>query len=524
MTTKMNQKKSLSITYIATVVSLGGFLFGFDAAVISGVTKFIVPEFNLNDIQLGWAVSSLTLASTVAMLTAGPLSDRYGRKGILIFVGLFYALSAFFSAMATSFTILVIARLMGGLAVGAALILAPMYIAELVPADKRGRMVSINQLNIVLGFSAAYFANYFLLQLSGSDAGWVQQLMIDTHTWRWMLGIELIPAVLYFLLLFGVPESPRWLLMNGRESEAESIISSISGEAAAQTEIQAARKSIKEMEQQSKATLGELFNPALKLVLTIGLVVGILQQITGVNAIYFYATGIFEQSGIGTDAAFAQAIWVGIINVIFTLVAMALIDKVGRKPLLLTGIAGIALSMFVAAYGFSQATYNLPIEAMAELPNSLDKLKLNDLIGRTFDNDVDFKQEIRQLIGARSAMKHESAIIQEAIKMNPVLVLIGILGFVASFAISLGPVMWVLFSELFPNYIRGIAISFVGFINSLISFGVQFIFPWELTNLGSAMTFAIYGLFALIGFVFVKWLLPETKGKTLEEIEKELIY
>ena len=457
------------------------------------------------------------------MLMAGPLSDRYGRKKILTFVGLFYAISALGSALAPNYTILVIARMLGGLAVGGALILAPMYIAEIVPAEKRGRMVSINQLNIVLGFSAAYFANYFILQASQSDASWVQQVMLDTHTWRWMLGLELIPALAFFLLVSRVPESPRWLMMNGQAEEATAIVHQINRPEEGAKTIQTIEQSIQEDKNKAGVSWSELFKPALKLVLTIGLIVGILQQITGINAIFFYATNIFEQSGIGQNAAYAQAIWVGLINVVFTLLAMALIDKMGRKPLLLIGVAGIAVSLFIAAYGFSQATYNLSIDAIPSLPEGLNKHKINDLIGFTYDNDVAFKKVLREALGPDDTTKYEKAVLMEAIRMNPIWVLIGILGFVASFAISLGPVMWVLFSELFPNRIRGIAISFVGFINSAVSFLVQFFFPWELTHLGNAMTFAIYGLFAVLGFFLVSWLLPETKGKTLEEIEKELI-
>ncbi|MEM8907796.1 MAG: MFS transporter, partial [Bacteroidota bacterium] len=443
--------------------------------------------------------------------------------GMLIYVGLFYAISAFFSAIATTFTLLIIARMLGGLAVGAALILAPMYIAELVPAEQRGRMVSINQLNIVLGFSAAYFANYFILQLSGSDAAWVQTLLIDRQTWRWMLGIELIPALLYFVLLLKIPESPRWLLMQQQEEEAQSILTKVYGPERSTSEMKTLSQSIANSSQKEETSLKELFQPALKLVLTIGIIIGVLQQITGVNAIYFYAPSIFEQSGIGTDAAFAQAIWVGIINVVFTIVAMSLIDKMGRKPLLLIGVAGIAVSMFIAAFGFSQATYNLSIDAIGELPPELDKHKVNDLIGFTYESDVAFKHQLRERLTPEEIQLFESDLLKAAVRMNPLWILLGILGFVASFAISLGPVMWVLFAELFPNWIRGIAISFVGFINSMVSFGVQLVFPWELTNLGSALTFGLYGLFALIGLFLIQRLLPETKGKSLEEIEKELI-
>ena len=509
--------------FLALVVSIGGFLFGFDASVISGVIGFIVPEFELNEWEQGFAVASLALTATVAMLTAGPLSDKVGRKRVLLFVGLFYAASALLSAIAPSFWFLVVARMLGGLAVGAALILAPMYIAEIAPAGQRGKMVSINQLNIVLGFSAAYFCNYYLLELSGSEAGWVQNLSIDDETWRWMLGLELVPALLYFILMFLVPESPRWLIMKGHKTKAKEVIAKINGADQANAVMAEIEAHLETESETATAPITVLFSPALRTVLIIGLVVGILQQITGVNAIYFYATSIFEQSGIGKNAAFAQAVWVGIINVIFTLIAMATIDKIGRKPLLLIGVAGVAVSMLLASYGFSQATYQLNQEAVNSMAADMEVELLQPLVGQTFDNDVAFKRAIKEVLGAVEASIHEATLIQAATDMNPTLILVGILGFVASFAISLGPVMWVLFSEIFPNHVRGIAISVVGFVNSVVSYLVQQFFPWELSNLGNALTFLIYALFAIVGFVLVLRLLPETKGKSLEELENVLI-
>lgn len=516
----MNNKFIISI---AAVVALGGFLFGFDAAVISGVISFIRPKFDLTDIQVGWVVSSLTLTSTIAMAVAGPLSDKFGRKAILISVGILYAISAVGSALAPTYEFLVIARMLGGFAVGAALITAPLYIAEISPAESRGRMVSINQLNIVLGFSAAYFANYYLLQLSDSTESWVTYLGINSETWRWMLGLEALPAIIFFIAMFFVPESPRWLIAQNRQQEATKILTKINGTEKVKAVISEILNNINEESKSQKLPITELFKPAMKLVITIGIVVGVLQQITGINAVFFYATSIFEQSGIGQDASFAQAILVGLINVVFTLVAMYLIDKLGRKPLLLIGTAGIIISMGLTAFGFHQATYTLTTEKIESLPADFDKSVLTSMTGITYQNDVAYKNELKTRMSNVEYGKMESELIQSAISMNPYLVLIGILGFVASFAISLGPVMWVLFSELFPTHIRGLAISLVGFINSGVSWLVQQFFPWELANFGSALTFVIYGLFALLGFIFIYKVLPETKGKTLEEIETELV-
>ncbi len=503
--------------FIALVVSLGGFLFGFDASVISGVIKFIKPEFNLTDLQLGWVVSSPSFSAMFAMLIAGAISDVIGRKKVLVIVAFLYALSALLSAIATGYIMLVIARMIGGAAFGAALVLAPVYIAEIAPAEDRGKLVSVQQLNIVLGFSVAYFSNYFLLQQIDIGA-----LINETTAWRWMLGIEMVPAVLYFFLLFLVPNSPRWLYVKQRSEEALDVLRRLHGDTVAVEEAEYIQQNIRQATDQDKIPIKALLSKRLRFVMLVGLTVGILQQITGVNAIYFYATAIFEQSGVGTDASFAQAVWVGIINVVFTLLAMALIDKMGRKPLLLIGIAGVAFSTMLTAYGFYQATYELTAESVAAV-SGIEEAQLASVLDVRYDNDVDFKKALKSALGEQTYAQHEGALIQAAVTMNPILILVGILGFVASFAFSLGPVMWVMLSELFPNRLRGIAISVIGFINSFTSWLVQFIFPWELSNFGNALTYLIYALFAIVGFFVLLRILPETKGKSLESIENELV-
>ena len=457
---------------VALIVALGGFLMGFDASVISGVVGFIGPEFELTKIQVGWAVASLTLTSTLAMMTAGPVSDRFGRKPVLKVAALLFTLSAIASAIAPDYLTLVCARMLGGFGVGAALIIAPMYIAEIAPAGLRGRMVSFNQLNIVIGISVAYFSNFLILSLGQSDLAWAQTLRLGEWNWRWMLGVEALPAIVYFFALFSVPESPRWLIMRGKAAEALQIFTRVSGKVQAEADIKTVQDSLDAEAHLEKGTLKELFLPAMRLVLTIGVVIAILQQITGINSVFFYAPMIFEQSGIGTDAAFMQAVLVGIVNLLATVVAILLIDKLGRRPLMISGLVIIASSMLLLAYSFYSASYG---------PGG------------------------------------------ELVDMNPTLVLIGILSFVAGFGISLGPVMWVLFSELFPNRVRGIAISFCGLINSSVSFIVQLVFPWELENFGPSTTFLIYGSFAIVGLIFVMKILPETKGRSLEELQVELV-
>lgn len=510
-------------TRIAFIVALGGFLMGFDASVISGVVKFIELEFDLDKIQLGWSVASLAFAATFAMMVAGPISDKFGRKPVLKWAALLFFISALASALAPSFLVLVIARMIGGLGVGAALIIAPMYIAEISPPKLRGRLVSINQLNIVIGISVAFFSNYLILKLGQSGAAWALSLNLEEWNWRWMLGVEALPAVFYFFSLWLVPESPRWLVMQGRRDEALEILGKTVGKAQATLQVEQILASVATDASQPSSRLGELFKKPMRLVLTIGVTVAVLQQITGINSVFFYAPMIFEQSGIGTDASYLQAVLVGLTNLVFTLVAIALIDRIGRKALLRFGVLGIAVCMFVLAWGFGAATYSLSEESIAQLPAGVDRTPLAQIRDQQFDSDLAYKKALVDVLGENTSREHESTLISAAINMNPTLILVGILGFVASFAVSIGPVMWVLFSELFPNRIRGIAISFVGLINSGVSFLVQLVFPWELSRLGSSGTFLLYGVFAVIGLLIIMKLLPETRDRSLEELELILV-
>lgn len=507
--------------YIAALVALGGFLFGFDASVISGVQAFIVPEFSLDELQLGLVVSAPTIGGILAALTMGPLADYIGRKRVLLILAALYTVSAVGSALAPNYETLVIARAIGGIAFGS-LSIAPMYIAEIAPHERRGFLVSFNQFNIMIGFSVAYFANYLVLNLSQSDAVWVTALGIDQHAWRWMLGFEIVPAAIWLMALFFIPETPRWLALNNRVETAREVLAKIRPVERVEATLKEILDSGSDAGKSLLARVREVLSPRLRLPVLIGLTVGIFQQVTGVNAIYFYAPTIFEQSGVGTNAAFAQATLIGIINIVFTIVAMVLIDRLGRKPLLLIGLAGIIVSMSIAGFGFKQATYQLDLAAIAQLDESIDRDALRDIVNVRFANDLDFKRATEDALGLQASRNSQAQLVQAAIDVNPTIVLVGILGFVASFAMSLGPVMWVLFSEIFPNRVRGVAIGVTVVFNSIASFLVQFLFPWELANIGNALTFFIFAGLAVVGFVLIYRLLPETKGKSLEELEEVL--
>jgi SP family arabinose:H+ symporter-like MFS transporter len=504
--------------FISFIVALGGFLFGFDAGIISGVMSFAGPEFNLNEIQSGWVVSAPSFAAMFAMLFSGRLSDLIGRKKTLIFVALLYAISAILSAVAISYEMLYIARIIGGIAFGAALVLAPMYIAEISTAENRGKLVSLQQLNIVFGFFAAFLSNYFFNKYTASET----TFLTDQNVWRWMLGVELIPALCYFIFLFFVPKSPRWLYLKGNFEEAKKVLTQIHGVERGRLEIEIIDSNIHADKNKAALKLKDLLKPSLRFILIVGLIIGVLQQITGINAVYFYATSIFKQTGIGTDAAFSSGVLLSTISVLFTFVAIYLIDRMGRRPLLLIGTAGIAVSLLLCAYGFNKATYQLTTKKINQLEFS-ESQKLLPFANKVYENDLDFKNEIKAALGNNTYNKNDGAILEKATKINANLILIGILGFIACFAFSLGPVMWVLLSELYPLKYRGLAIGVIAFINSLISSLVQLIFPWELSNLGNALTFFIFGIIALVGFFVMIKIVPETKGKSLEELELELL-
>ena len=504
------------VWFTSLSAALGGFLMGFDASVISGVVGFIEDEFQLNEIQLGWAVASLTLTSTLAMLGAGPLSNRVGRVAVLKAAAALFFVSAIGCAFAPGYSPLVVARMLGGFAVGAALIVAPMYIAEAAPAAIRGRLVSLNQLNIVIGISAAFFSNYLLLRLSQGQDPFIAQ----ERLWRWMLGVEAVPALLYLIVLQWVPESPRWLQLRGRGEEALATLIRINGAEGGRSEQEAIKASLAAESAGRPAGFAELLRPHLRLVLLIALTIGIAQQATGINAVFFYAPMIFEQSGFGDDAAFLQAVLVGLVNLLFTVVAIVFIDRLGRRPLLFAGLAGIAVFMLLLSWTFDQATYQLDEAAVAAAPAEVRE-SLAPLAGAVFDDEGDLRAALAGAgVGAEGGL--ESELVAVAVRVDTTLVLIGILGFVACFAFSAGPIMWVLFAELFPNYVRAAAISFVGLVNSAMSFLVQVLFPWELANFGSSLTFLVYGLVAIAGLAILARIMPETRGKSLEELEQAL--
>lgn len=442
-------KGNLQYVYLTTIVAaVGGLLFGYDTAVIAGAIGFLQTKFELSAAMKGWAVSSAIVGCAIGAMSAGYLSDRFGRKKVLLLTALLFGISAIGSAIPNNLTQFAIARLIGGVGVGAASMLSPMYISEIAPANIRGRLVTLYQLAIVIGILLIYFVN-MLIAGSGNET-W----NVDVG-WRYMFASEAIPSLLFFALLFLVPESPRWLAKKGRDKEALKVLYKINGAQMAGEVLQ----EIKKVLAIEKGTFKELFEPGLRTAMIVGIVLAIFSQITGINAIMYYAPEIFKSVGIGTDSALLQTVLIGAVNLAFTFVAIWLIDILGRRTLLLYGVAGMTICLL----GLGAAFY------------------------------FDYTQ-------------------------GP-WILIFILGYIACFASSLGPIPWVLIAEIFPTKNRGIAMS-VAILSLWI--GVYLIsqfFPVLLKNFGGAFTFWLFMVNAIILFIFTLKMIPETKGKTLEEIE-----
>jgi len=446
-----------SVTYvflITLVAALGGLLFGYDTGVINGAIGPMKAHFGFTPRQEGWAMGCALLGCALGAGAAGALSDRFGRKKVLVLSAILFFISAVGTALPRTITTFIIFRILGGLGVGAASITSPMYIAEISPARIRGRMVSVNQFAIVTGFLVVYFANYFIA-LQG-DTAWNERL-----GWRWMFGSEALPALGLLLLALFVPESPRWLTKRGREDEALYILTRVDGAAYAGAEL----AEIKDTLSHETGSLRQLFLPGMRLVLVIGVALAILQQITGINVILYFGTEIFKTMGSETRAALLQNIVVGVVNLSFTIVAIWTVDRLGRKPLMMIGATGMGVC----------------------------------------------------LLGAGLAMYA---------RITSLWILLFFLGYIACFALSVGPVTWVILSEIFPTRIRGRAMAIATVCLWIANYIVSQTFPmmnenpWLVETFHRGFPFWLYGAFCIVLLLFVWRLVPETKGKTLEEIER----
>lgn len=518
----MNSYQKNAFTY-ASIVAMGGFIFGLDAALISGTVKYLVQEFGLTDLQLGTVVSAPGLGVFLALPLASYASNQLGRKRTLQIIAALYIISAISSALAPSYWTLVAARFIGGLAFSS-ITLASMYIGEIAPPQLRGKLVSMTQINIVVGLSAAYFINYFILQLTHSDASWIQDIGLNNHTWRWMLAAEILPALIWFGLLLLIPESPSWLVYQQRIEDAKTALVRLLPANEIPQQIEEIQTSLKNSPDDLSigSQLKEVFGKPMRVILIVAITIAIAQQSTGINAILFYAPTVFEQIGMGTDAAFMQAIWIGLVSVVFTVLSLMLVDKVGRRPMILWGMVWIILSLGLCSYTFKNARYAITQQSITEMTEYPNAAKLQALIGTEFESDLTFKEAIRETIGEDDARDYASLLLQKGTKMNAMLILFGILSFIAAFHFSVGPIMWVLFSELFPIALRGVAIPFFALVTSLVSYLVQKFFPWQLSTMGGSSVFLFYAATVAIGLLILYRYLPETKNMSIEEIQASI--
>jgi len=519
----MNKFQRTAFTY-ATIVALGGFIFGLDAALISGTVNFISAEFGLTDLQLGMAVGAPGLGVIFALPFASYACNDLGRKRTLQIIALLYVVSAVASTLAPNYWSLVGARFLGGLAFSS-ISLSSMYIGEISPPAWRGKLVSMNQINIVLGLSCAYFLNYLILDLAAEPWVWVEDWGISTHTWRWMLAMEIFPAIVWLLLLSFIPLSPAWLVYKGREAEARQTLQKLLPEAEVDAQLADMQLSMEEVadDRSTMAQMRDIFSKPLRVTLIIAVTIAIVQQATGINAIMFYAPKVIEQLGLGTDAAFQQAIWFGLTSIVFTVLALLLIDKIGRKPMIIGGLVWIMISLGVCSYGFSQARYTLTEQDLSEMTDLPNAQRLSGMVGTEYQSDTQYKTALAESLGEAEARDFSSMLLQKAADLPGTLILLGILSFIAAFHFSVGPIMWVLFSEIFPIGLRGVAIPFFALITSVTSYLVQQFFPWQLATMGGSSIFLFYALMVGIGLVILSRYLVETKNMTIEEIQEKLI-
>ncbi|WP_288798408.1 sugar porter family MFS transporter [uncultured Arsenicicoccus sp.] len=443
----------------ALVASLGGLIFGFDTAVISGTTEALKAQFSLSDSALGWAVGVALLGTILGALTAGQPADRFGRKKVLFVIGILYVLGALGTAFAPNILILSIFRFLGGIGVGAASVCAPIYTAEIAPAKVRGRLVGLVQFNIVLGILLAYLSNYLIRIIINDEA----------TDWRWMFGVMAVPAAIFLAMLMTVPETPRWLMANGRDEEGREVIGRLTQtREEADLQIQEIDASLASA---ANAPSVPFFVKEHRKVILLAFTIAMFNQMSGINAILYYAPEVMKKAGASTDAAFLMSVAVGFMNLVATMTALTVIDKIGRKRLMTIGSIGYLISL-----GF-----------LSGLMFYYEKGK-----GGAFDST------------------------------SSILVLIGLLVFIAAHAFGQGAVIWVFISEIFPNRIRGRGQSLGSLTHWVFAWLTSTFFPPIIGALGGGVAFAIFFVFMIGQLFWVLRVMPETKGVPLEEMEAKL--
>ena len=449
------------VVFLAVVAAIGGILFGYDTAVISGTTKAVTTQFALNAIQEGWYVGCALIGSIIGVLCAGFLSDGIGRKKTMLIAAIMFSISALGCAVAANFTQLVVFRMFGGFGIGVVSIVSPMYISEVAVASKRGTLVALYQLMITLGFLLAYLVNFVIYKnVDESLSGSVMTNMFNAEYWRGMLGCNLIPDIIFLVVIFFIPESPRWLLVKGRRAEANAILQRIyltEEEAALQADA-----TLSSINGEVKTDWKEIFEPGIFKAVLIGSAIAILGQFMGVNAVLYYGPKIFEDAGMTGDVSLLSTVLVGVVNFLTTIIATVIIDKVGRKQLVYWGVSAMIICLLAIALYFFKG---------------------------------------------------------EALGLGNGFLLAFFLLYVFSTAISISAVVFVILSEMYPNRVRGLAMSIAGMALWVGTYLIGQLTPWMLETLTPAGTFLTFALMC-IPYLLIMWkLMPETTGRTLEEIE-----
>jgi len=458
------------VLFLSIVAAIGGFLFGFDSGVINGTVDALQAAFDSNAAGTGFNVASMLLGCAAGAFFAGNLADKVGRKPVMMMTAIAFIVSAWASGMAADSLQFVFARILGGFAVGAASVLAPAYISEIAPPKIRGRLATLQQLMIVIGLSAAFISNYWLAGISGGAS---ELLWGGFQTYQWMFWMEIIPASIFLIALFFIPESPRYLVAAGKPDQAKVVLQSLSDSVDALDKVKDIESTLIEG---NKPSLGDIINKytgKIHPIVWVGVGLAALQQFTGINVVFYYGATLWQAAGFTEENALLQNVISGSVNVIFTFVAIALVDKVGRKPLLLVGALGQAVMLGALALLFGTASVNASGDLMLEGNNGL-----------------------YALLAANA--------------------------YIAFFAFSWGPVMWVMLGEMFPNQFRGAALAFCGLVQWGSNFTITMTFPIMLTSIGLGFSYGIYATFGLIAYVFVRKFIKETKGRTLEEMSRDV--
>lgn len=462
---------NLQVILLSSIAALGGFLFGFDSGVINGTVDALQIAFDSDAVGTGFNVASMLLGCAAGAFFAGSLADKFGRKPTLITIAAAFIISAWGSGIAGSSPEFVFFRILGGLAVGGASILAPAYISEIAPASIRGRLASLQQLMIVLGLLLAFFSNYAIATLAG---GSTQTLWAGFDAYQWMFWVEILPASIFFFALFFTPESPRYLVAAGKHGKAQTVLARLTNPEQAQAVIEQIELTVTQNRKPKLTDIVVEKTGRIHPIVWAGIALAVLQQFTGINVVFYYGAVLWQAAGFSEADALLTNVISGSVNIVFTFLAIALIDKVGRKPLLMIGALGQAAMLGAMAVIFTTGDLS-----------ATGELQLNETQG------------FRALLAANA--------------------------YVAFFATTWGPVMWVMLGEMFPNRFRGAALGVCGLLHWLANFTITLTFPLLLANIGLGFSYGIYAGFGIIAYFLVRKFVRETKGKTLEEMSKDLV-